>query len=102
LPAILNGVKASAIICVALGTLAPLVADGGYGEDILNGIARGDSAVILRGVVPAFVMAATLVGVLWLAEKVAVPKGLRLKATFPADREPVTPNREPAPLNSSR
>jgi osmoprotectant transport system permease protein len=77
-PAILAGIKTSAVINVGTATLGALVGAGGYGQPILTGIRLDDSALILQGAVPAAVLALLVQGAFDLAERVVVPRGLRL------------------------
>jgi osmoprotectant transport system permease protein len=77
---ILAGIKTSAVICVGNATLGGLIAAGGYGQPIFEGLRRWDPPTILwQGVVPAAVMALAVQGLFELAERRLVPRGLRLK-----------------------
>jgi osmoprotectant transport system permease protein len=64
-PAILAGVKTSAVINVGTATIAAFVGAGGYGERIVSGLALNDSMTMLAGAVPAAVLALL---VQWLFE----------------------------------
>nr|MBA3949886.1 ABC transporter permease subunit [Acidobacteriota bacterium] len=77
-PAILAGVKTAAVINVGTATLGALVGAGGFGQPILTGIRLADTSLILEGAVPAALLALAAQGALDLAERVIVPKGLRL------------------------
>ena len=77
-PAILAGVKTSAVINVGTATLGALIGAGGYGQPILTGIRLDDMDLILQGAIPAAVMALLVQGLFELAEHHLVPKGLRL------------------------
>ena len=57
LPAILAGIKTSAVINVGTATIAAFVGAGGYGERIVSGLALNDNATLLAGAVPAAVLA---------------------------------------------
>ena len=57
LPAILAGVKTSAVINVGTATLGALIGAGGYGQPILTGIRLDDTGMILMGAVPAALLA---------------------------------------------
>jgi len=57
LPAILAGIKTSAVINVGTATIAAFVGAGGYGERIVSGLALNDNAMLLAGAVPAAALA---------------------------------------------
>ncbi len=78
-PAILAGIKTSAVINVGTATLGALIGAGGYGQPILTGIRLDDIGLILEGAVPAAVLALLVQAGFELLERVVVPKGLRLK-----------------------
>ena len=56
-PAILAGIKTSAVINVGSATLAALVGAGGLGDPILTGIQLRQPALILQGAIPAALLA---------------------------------------------
>jgi osmoprotectant transport system permease protein len=76
-PAILAGIKTSAVINVGTATLGALIGAGGYGQPILTGIRLDDHGLILQGAVPAAVLALLVQWVFDLAERRLVPRGLR-------------------------
>jgi len=76
-PAILSGIKTSAVINVGTATLGALIGAGGYGQPILTGIRLDDMGLILEGALPAAALALAVQGVFDLAERYLVPKGLR-------------------------
>ena len=78
--AILSGVKTSAVINIGTATLGALIGAGGYGQPILTGIRLDDVNLILEGAVPAALLALIVQGMFELAERLFVPKGLRLSA----------------------
>jgi osmoprotectant transport system permease protein len=80
-PAILAGVKTSAVINIGTATLGALIGAGGYGQPILTGIRLDDIDLILQGAIPAAVMALLVQALFELAERYLVPKGLRLSTT---------------------
>lgn len=57
MPAIITGIKISAVLNVGFATLGALVGAGGYGQLILTGIRLDDFSLILQGAVPAAVLA---------------------------------------------
>ena len=78
-PTILAGIKTAAVINVGTATLAALIGAGGYGQPILTGIRLDDMGLILQGAVPAAVLALAVQGLFEAAERVMVPRGLRLQ-----------------------
>jgi len=77
-PAILAGIKTSAVINVGTATLGALVGAGGYGQPILTGIRLDNVGLILEGAVPAALLALGVERIFDVVEKIVVPKGLRL------------------------
>jgi osmoprotectant transport system permease protein len=75
---ILAGIKTSAVIAVGTATLAALIGAGGLGEPILSGLNLNDHATILEGAVPAAILALVVEGLFVLADRVLIPRGLRL------------------------
>jgi osmoprotectant transport system permease protein len=76
-PAILAGVKTSAVIAVGTATLGALVGAGGYGQPILTGIRLASVPLILEGAVPAAALALLVQGLFDALERLLVPRGLR-------------------------
>lgn len=68
-PAILAGVKTSAVINVGTATLGALIGAGGYGQPILTGIRLDSVPLILEGAIPAAVLALLVQGLFDLFEK---------------------------------
>ena len=77
LPTILAGIKTSAVINVGTATIAALIGAGGFGEPIISGLSLNDNATILRGAIPAAVLAIAVQFGFDLVERVAVSPGLR-------------------------
>ncbi|MGI9173892.1 MAG: glycine betaine ABC transporter substrate-binding protein [Rhodothermales bacterium] len=75
---ILAGVKTSAVINIGTATLGALIGAGGYGQPILTGIRLDDTGLILSGAIPAALLALVAQGLFEIAERLVVPKGLRL------------------------
>jgi osmoprotectant transport system permease protein len=69
LPAILAGIKTSAVINVGTATIAAFVGAGGYGERIVSGLALNDHATLLSGAVPAAALALLVQGAFELGER---------------------------------
>jgi osmoprotectant transport system permease protein len=76
---ILTGIKTSAVITIGTATLGALIGAGGYGQPIQTGLQMNDHREILFGAIPAAVMALATQGLFEIAERVFVPRGLRLK-----------------------
>lgn len=87
-PAILAGIRTSAVISVGSATLAALIGAGGLGEPILTGIQLRRNDLILEGAVPAALLALLVERAFDLVDRVAVPKGLRLAPGSPSKRGP--------------
>ena len=77
-PAILAGIKTSAVINIGTATIGAVIGAGGYGQPILTGIRLDDYGLILEGAIPAAIMALSVQGLFDLAEIWLVPRGLRL------------------------
>ena len=75
---ILAGVKTSAVINVGTATLGAFIGAGGYGQPIFTGIRLDDFGLVLQGAVPAALLALAVQGLFDLAERVLVPRGLRI------------------------
>ena len=69
LPAILAGIKTSAVINVGTATIAAFVGAGGYGERIVSGLALNDNVMLLAGAVPAAALALLVQGAFELGER---------------------------------
>ena len=77
-PLILAGIKTAAVINVGFATLGGFIGAGGYGEPIFTGIRLNDYGTILQGALPAAALALAVQGAFDLAERLLVPRGLRL------------------------
>jgi osmoprotectant transport system permease protein len=74
---ILAGIKTSAVINVGMATIAAFIGAGGYGDRIVTGLALNDHAMLLAGAVPAAALALLIEGAFRVAERYAMPAGLR-------------------------
>jgi osmoprotectant transport system permease protein len=73
-PAILAGIKTSAVINVGTATIAAFIGAGGYGERIASGLALNDHIQLLAGAVPAAALALLIQGMFeWMERFWAVP-----------------------------
>jgi len=77
-PLIMAGIRTSAVQVVATATLAALIAGGGLGRYIVDGLARSDNPRLLAGAL--LVAALALATELLLAglQQVLIPRGIRL------------------------
>jgi osmoprotectant transport system permease protein len=69
MPAVLAGIKTSAVINVGTATIAAFVGAGGYGERIVSGLALNDNATMLAGAIPAAVLALAVQALFELGER---------------------------------
>jgi osmoprotectant transport system permease protein len=74
-----EGINRSAVIIVEPATLGGLIGAGGYGQTIRPGIRVDDTNLILQGAIPASALALLVQVGFGLAERIFVPRGLRLK-----------------------
>jgi osmoprotectant transport system permease protein len=77
LGSILAGIKTAAIINVGTATLGALIGAGGYGEPILTGIRLDNFPLILEGAIPAASLALLVQAGFEVAERFALPRGIR-------------------------
>ena len=77
---ILAGIKTSAVLTVGTATLAAFIGGGGYGTLIVTGLALNDALTILAGAIPAALMALAVHGLFEVLDRLAVPRGLRIRA----------------------
>jgi len=78
-PLILAGIKTTAVINVGYAALGGLIAAGGYGQTIMEGLRKFSVPLMLEGAIPAALLALAVKGLFELSERFLVPKGLRLK-----------------------
>ena len=74
---ILAGIKTSAVIAVGTATLAALIGAGGLGEPIISGLNLNDSATILKGAIPAALLAILVQVGFGFLDRLVIPKSLR-------------------------
>ena len=72
-PAILAGIKTSAVIGVGTATIAAFIGAGGYGQRIAQGLALNDNMTLLAGAIPAAALALIIQGLFELVERFAFP-----------------------------
>ena len=76
-PAILAGVKTSAVINVGTATIAAFIGAGGYGERIATGLALNDDTLLLAGAIPAAALALAVQWLFDLLDRWLIPTGMR-------------------------
>jgi osmoprotectant transport system permease protein len=76
-PAILAGVRTSAVIAVGTATLGALIGAGGYGQPILAGIRLASVPLTMEGAVPAALLALGIDAAFGAAARLLLPRGLR-------------------------
>lgn len=81
MPLIMAGVRTAAVQVVATATLAALVAWGGLGRYIVDGIAQRDFVQVFAGAVLVAVLSLLTELVLAGLQRFIVPRGLRLRET---------------------
>ena len=77
LPVVAAGLRTAAVQVIATATLGAVVAYGGLGRYIIDGIARNEDDRLLAGVVLVAGMAITAELVFALVQRALVPRGLR-------------------------
>jgi osmoprotectant transport system permease protein len=79
MPSIFAGIKTAAVINVGTATLAAFIGAGGLGEFIVTGLALNDTGLILKGAIPAAILAIIIEFIFELIEKFFIPKHLQQK-----------------------
>lgn len=72
-PAVLAGVRTSAVITVGAATLAAFIGAGGLGEPIVTGLGLADSRLVLAGALPAAALAVLVDGALAVVQRAVAP-----------------------------
>ncbi len=73
---IMAGIRTALVINIGTATLAAFIGAGGLGESIITGITLNDNALILRGAIPAALLALVADQGMALVEKAVRPKGV--------------------------
>ena len=76
-PTVFAGIKTAAVINIGTATLAAFIGAGGLGEFIVTGLALNNTGMILKGAVPAAILAIVVEFFFELLEKWFVPEHLR-------------------------
>jgi osmoprotectant transport system permease protein len=77
-PLIMAGVRTSAVQVVATATLAAVVAGGGFGRYIVDGLARNDQPRLVAGALLVAALALATEVLLAGLQRLLVPRGIRL------------------------
>jgi len=77
MPTIMAGIRTAAVINVGTATLAAFIGAGGLGEFIVTGLALNNTSLILKGAIPAALLAILIELVFEGFERVLIPKHLR-------------------------
>lgn len=88
-PLIMAGIRTSAVQVVATAALAALIAGGGFGRYIVDGLAQQDYTKLVAGAVLVAGLALVTEVSLWAVEQLLVPRGIRLLKA-PASRRATT------------
>lgn len=74
MPAIFAGIKTAAVINIGTATLAAFIGAGGLGEFIVTGLALNDTVMIMKGAIPAAILAILTEFIFELTEKIFFPE----------------------------
>lgn len=85
-PLIMAGIRTSAVQVVATATLAALIAGGGFGRYIIDGLAQFDFTKMVAGAILVALLALATETGLAALERVLVPRGIRLLSAQAARR----------------
>lgn len=77
IPMVMAGIRTAAVINVGTATLAAFIGAGGLGEFIVTGLALNNTELILRGAIPAALLALLVEFTFTFLEKWLAPKHLR-------------------------
>ncbi|MBX3026329.1 ABC transporter permease subunit [bacterium] len=78
-PVVLAGIRTAAVISVGTATLAAFIGAGGLGDPIVTGLSVTDVNLVLSGALPAALLAIAVDLGLHAVERLATPRGLRIK-----------------------
>ncbi len=77
MPSILAGIRTAAVITIGTATLAAFIGAGGLGEFIVTGLALNNTELILRGAIPAAILAIVVELLFEVIELKLIPQHLR-------------------------
>jgi len=78
-PTIFAGIKTATVISIGTATLAAFIGAGGLGEFIVTGLTLNNTSMILKGAIPAALLAIGVEFFFELIENIFVPKHLQQK-----------------------
>ena len=76
---IMTGIKISTVLTIGFAALGGFIGAGGYGEPIYNALQDNKPELAFIGAIPAAIMAIIALALGEVAERAAVPRGLRLE-----------------------
>jgi osmoprotectant transport system permease protein len=76
-PHLLAGIRTAAVLSIGTATLAAFIGAGGLGDPIVTGLALNDTAMIMRGAIPAALLAIATEFAFSLLERSVVPAHMR-------------------------
>jgi osmoprotectant transport system permease protein len=79
-PIIAAGVRTSAVQIIATATLAGIIAAGGYGDYIIDGVYKLNTTEILAGAIPVAVLAMLVEILMGQLQRTLTPAGLRVQS----------------------
>ena len=82
-PAIIAGVRVSAVVGVGTVTIAAAIGAGGLGEYIYRGLSMVDATVILAGAIPVAVLALSIDALLYATARWRASRGRRQRKVAP-------------------
>jgi len=77
LPAIIGGIRISAVYIVSWATLAGMIGAGGLGDWIWTGLATYNTDYILLGAIPSALLALLFSAAIGMLQRLLTPRGLR-------------------------
>jgi osmoprotectant transport system permease protein len=80
MPSIFAGIKTAAVINIGTATLAAFIGAGGLGEFIVTGLALNDTSLILKGAIPAALLAIVVEFMFEILEQIFIPKHLKAES----------------------
>jgi osmoprotectant transport system permease protein len=78
-PTIFAGIKTAAVISIGTATLAAFIGAGGLGEFIVTGLSLNNTTMILKGAIPAAILAILVEFLFEFLERIFVPRHLQQK-----------------------
>ena len=82
MPSIFAGIRTAAVINIGTATLAAFIGAGGLGEFIVTGLALNDTSLILKGAIPAALLAIVVEFMFEILEQIFLPKHLKERSAI--------------------